>query len=78
MRRLYSLKILWHGRNRFLPAVLAVSFSAVLIAVQFGVLLGTLAVTSRPIDHAAAEIWIAIRDVPSIELGHPIPESWLL
>jgi putative ABC transport system permease protein len=77
MHRLYSLKILWHGRNRFLPAVLAVSFSAVLIAVQFGVLLGTLAITSRPIDHAAAQIWVGIRDVPSIELGHPIPESWL-
>ncbi|MHB1426810.1 MAG: ABC transporter permease [Gemmataceae bacterium] len=77
MRRPYSLKILWHGRHRFMPAVLAVSFSAVLIAVQFGVLLGTLAVTSRPIDHAAAQIWVGIRDVPSIELGHPIPESWL-
>ena len=77
MRRPYSLKILWHGRNRFVPAVLAVSFSAVLIAVQFGVLLGTLAVTSKPIDHAAAQIWVGIRDVPSIELGHPIPESWL-
>ncbi|HZV04368.1 MAG TPA: ABC transporter permease [Gemmataceae bacterium] len=77
MRRLYSLKILWHGRHRFLPAVLAVSFSAVLIAVQFGVLLGTLAVTSRPIDHAPAQIWVGIRDVPSIELGHPIPESWM-
>jgi putative ABC transport system permease protein len=77
MRRPYSLKILWHGRNRFLPAILAVSFSAVLIAVQFGVLLGTLAVSSRPIDHAAAQIWVALRDVPSIELGHPIPESWM-
>ena len=77
MNRLYSLKILWHGRNRFLPAVMAVSFSAVLIAVQFGVLLGTLAITSRPIDHAPAQIWVGIRDVPSIELGHPIPESWL-
>lgn len=77
MRRLYSLKILWHGRNRFLPAILAVSFSAVLIAVQFGVLLGTLAVTSRPIDHARAQIWIGIRGTPSIELGHPIPDSWL-
>lgn len=77
MRRLYSLKILWHGHQRFLPAVLAVAFSAILIAVQFGVLLGTLAVTSRPIDHAAAQIWVGIRDVPSIELGHPIPESWL-
>ncbi len=77
MRRPYSLKILWHGRNRFVPAVLAVSFSAVLIAVQSGVLLGTLAVTSRPIDHAAAQIWVGIRNVPSIELGHPIPEAWL-
>lgn len=77
MRRPYSLKILWHGRNRFLPAILAVSFSAVLIAVQFGVLLGTLSVCSRPIDHAPAQIWTAIRDVPSIELGHPIPDSWL-
>ena len=77
MRRLYSLKILWHGRNRFLPAVLAVAFSAVLIAVQFGVLLGTLAVTSRPIDHAQAQIWVGIGGVPSIELGHPIPEAWL-
>jgi putative ABC transport system permease protein len=77
MRKPYSLKILWHGRNRFLPAILAVSFSAVLIAVQSGVLLGTLAVTSRPIDHASADIWIGIRDVPSIEMGHPIPESWM-
>src|SRR5579875_3016488 len=77
MRRLYSLKILWHGRHRFLPAILAVAFSAVLIAVQFGVLLGTLAVTSRPIDHAAAQIWVGIRGLPSIELGHPIPEDWL-
>ncbi len=77
MRRLYSLKILWHGHQRFLPAVLAVAFSAVLIAVQFGVLLGTLAVTSRPIDHAAAQIWIGIRGLPSIELGHPIPGAWL-
>lgn len=77
MHRLYSLKILWHGRQRFLPAVLAVAFSAVLIAVQFGVLLGTLAVTSRPIDHARAQIWVGIRNVPSIELGHPIPQAWL-
>jgi putative ABC transport system permease protein len=77
MRRPYSLKILWHGRTRFVPAILAVSFSAVLIAVQMGVLMGTLAVTSRPIDHAAAQIWVGIRGVPSIELGHPIPKAWL-
>jgi putative ABC transport system permease protein len=77
MRKLYSLKILWHGHNRFLPAILAVAFSAVLIAVQFGVMLGALAVTSRPIDHAQAQIWVGIGGVPSIELGHPIPETWM-
>lgn len=77
MRPPYSLKILLHGRNRFLPAVLAVALSAVMIAVQIGVLLGTLAVTSKPIDHAPADIWVAIRDVSSIELGHPVPESWM-
>ena len=32
----YSLAILWRDRRRFLAAVLAVAFSAVLITVQTG------------------------------------------
>ena len=47
-----------------------------LITVQVGLLLGALSVLSLPIDHSAAEIWVASPEVLSIELGYPIPESW--
>ena len=36
----YSLATLWHDRQRYLPGMLAVAFSAVLIALQCGLLLG--------------------------------------
>ena len=72
----YSFKIIWREPRRYLPAVLAVTFSDVLITVQVGLLLGALSVLSLPIDHSAAEIWVASPEVLSIELGYPIPESW--
>ena len=54
----YVLAILWHERQRFLPGVLAVAFSALLIALQCGLLLGLFSVTSIPVDRSAADIWI--------------------
>jgi len=73
----YALIILWRDRNRFLPAVLAVVFSAVLIAGQCGMLLGLLLYTSLPIDHASADVWITTRDTQSLAGAHPIPEVQL-
>jgi putative ABC transport system permease protein len=73
----YALAILWRERLKFLPAVFAVTLSAVLIAMQFGVLFGTLSFASLPIDRADADLWIASREVLSLELGYPIPETWL-
>jgi putative ABC transport system permease protein len=73
----FALATIWHERNRFLPGVLAVAFSALLIAIQFGVLLGLLSLTSVPIDLAAADIWIGYPGVPSVDLGRPIPERWI-
>ena len=72
----YSLKIIWREPRRYLPAVLAVAFSDLLITVQVGLLLGALSVLSLPIDHSDAEVWVASPEVLSIELGYPIPESW--
>ncbi len=72
----YSLTILWRERRRFLPAILAVAFSDLLITVQVGLLLGALAVLSLPIDHSRADVWAASRGVLSLELSYPIPESW--
>ena len=57
----YSLATLWHERNRYLPAVLAVAFSALLIALQCGLLLGLFSITSTPIDHAGADLWVGTR-----------------
>jgi putative ABC transport system permease protein len=72
----YSLLVIWRERNRFLPAVLAVAFSGQLITLQVGLLIGTLSVLSMPIDHAGADVWVASRDVQTLEMGQPIPEAW--
>src|SRR5262245_62134337 len=73
----YSLATLWYERQRFLPGVLAVGFSALLIALQCGLLLGLFSITSIPIDESAADIWVGHPEVPSVDLGRPIPESWM-
>src|SRR5262249_26310743 len=72
----YSLTIIWREPRRYLPALLAVAFSDLLITVQVGLLLGAPSLLSLPIDHSGAEVWVASPEVLSIELGYPIPESW--
>ncbi|HLW66826.1 MAG TPA: ABC transporter permease [Gemmataceae bacterium] len=72
----YALSTIWHERNRFLPAILAVSFSAVLIVLQTGLLLGLLTMMSTPVDKAEADIWIGYPGTRSVDLGQPIPETW--
>ncbi len=76
MRTVYSLKICWLQRNRFLPAVLSVTFSALLIAIQIGLLLRFLGIASRPIDRTSADIWVASQHTTSLGFGHSIPAQW--
>src|SRR5208283_104709 len=73
----YALATLWYERQRYLPGILAVSFSALLIALQFGLLLGLFSITSIPIDHTRADIWIGSPEVLSVDLGRPIPAHYL-
>src|ERR1051325_5901056 len=72
----YALSTLWYERQRYLPAVLAVAFSCLLIALQCGLLLGLFSITSIPIDESSADVWVGHPDVPSVDLGIPIPEAW--
>jgi putative ABC transport system permease protein len=74
----YSLRIVWRDRLRYLPAVLAVAFSAVLIAMQCGLVMGLLLCTAVPIDHAAADIWVLAADAVSLQQAYPIPDAWQL
>src|SRR6478609_7542751 len=73
----YALQTLWHERARYASGVLAVTFSAVLIALQCGLLLGLFKITSIPIDNTTADLWIGSTAVPSVDLGKPIPTSYL-
>ncbi len=73
----YALSTLWFERQRFLPGVLAVAFSALLIALQCGLLLGLFSITSIPIDYSKADIWVGHPKIPSVDLGRTIPESWM-
>ncbi len=72
----YSLQTLWYERQRFLPGVLAVAFSCVLIAMQVGLLLGLFSITSISIDMSRADIWIGHPEVNSVDLGRPFPEAF--
>src|SRR5947209_10601898 len=73
----YALSTLWYERQRYLPGILAVAFSALLIALQCGLLLGLFSITSIPVDHTRADIWVGAPQVLSVDLGRPIPESYL-
>ena len=71
----YALQTLWHERQRYLPGVLAVAFSALLIALQCGLLLGLFSITSLPVDHTDADIWLGAPSVLSVDLGGAIPDA---
>ena len=72
----YALSTIWYERQRFLPAVLAVAFSAILIAVQSGLMLGLFSTVSIPIDRSRADLWVGYPGVRSVDLGRQIPERW--
>ena len=72
----YALSTIWYERQRYLPSVLAVSFSAVLIAVQGGLMIGLLSMTSRPVDATTADVWVGYPGVRSADLGRGLPERW--
>ena len=73
----FALATIWHERQRFLPAILAVAFSAILIAVQGGLVIGLLSMTSVPVDRAIADVWVGYPAVQSVDLGQKVPERWI-
>jgi putative ABC transport system permease protein len=74
----YALCTLWHDRNRYLPSMAAVTFSALLAAMQGGLLLGIFTVTSMLVDRSQADIWIGYPGVLTVDTTLPIPEEWKL
>ncbi len=61
-----------HEWRRYLAAVLAITFSGLLILVQFALLLGMFGTVSVVIDDSKAQLWIGFRNTESVDLGRPI------
>jgi putative ABC transport system permease protein len=70
----YAWTALWEDRQRYLPGVLAVAFSAVLMALQSGMLLGMFTFASLTIDRARAQIWLGGPRIRTVDMAYPIFE----
>lgn len=68
----YTAAILWHGRQRYLSAILAVACAAALINIQWGLVLGIYAGTSLPVDRSGADVWVGAPRLPSVDGGRRI------
>lgn len=66
---------LLHDWQRYLAAVLAVSFSGLLVLVQVALLLGMFGTVSSYVDHSNADIWMGYRNTESVDMGRNIPDS---
>jgi putative ABC transport system permease protein len=64
-----------HEWRRYLAAVLAVSFSGLLVLVQIALLLGMFGTVSSYIDHSTADVWMGYRNTESVDMGRGIPIS---
>ncbi len=65
-------KTLVHEWRRFLPAMLAVAFSGLLLLMQAALVFGIFGSTAVYITASDADLWVGYPGTQSIELGRPI------
>lgn len=73
-----TLLIAWrnlvHDPLRLAVTLVGIAFSTILVGIQLGMFLNFVHTTSTIVDHAGADLWIAARGVPSVDLATPIEE----
>jgi putative ABC transport system permease protein len=74
---IYALRAIWFDGRRYAAGVMAVAFSAILIAVQIGLLIGLIGVVTVPIYNSQADLWVMFPETPACDLARPIPRYWL-
>lgn len=73
-------KSLLHEWRRFLPAVVAVAFSGLLLLVQAALVLGIFGSAAVYVEASRGELWVGHPGTQTVELGRPLPldtEIWL-
>lgn len=73
-----ALKTLVYDWRRFLPAVVAVAFSGLLVLLQAAIILGIFSLSSLYVTRSGADLWIGFPGVQSIDLGHPMSSRAML
>jgi putative ABC transport system permease protein len=73
---LLAWRNLVHDRIRFCATLVGVSFSVVLMAVQWGLLIGFANTAAGLVDHATADFWIMSRGTSNADQTLPMPERW--
>jgi putative ABC transport system permease protein len=68
---------LFHDKVRFGVTLTGIVFAIVLSVVQMGLFIGFTGTTSGVIDHSGADLWIASKGVPFLEVGVPFSERKL-
>ncbi len=58
--------------RRYLAAILAITFSGLLVLVQLSLLLGLFGTVSAIVDQSKADLWIGFPNTPSVDMGRPI------
>ena len=73
-------KSLLHDWRRFLPAVVAVAFSGLLLLVQSALVLGIFGSAAVYIDSSRGDLWVGNPKTPTVEQGRILPldtQVWL-
>lgn len=73
-------KSLVYEWRRFLPAVLAVAFTGLLLLVQAALVLGIFGSAAVYVEASEGDLWVGYPGTQTVELGRPIPldtELWL-
>jgi putative ABC transport system permease protein len=67
-----ALKTLVYDWRRFMPAVVAVAFSGLLVLLQAAIILGIFSLSSIYVTRSGADLWVGFPGVQSVDLGHPM------
>lgn len=67
-----ALKTLVYDWRRFLPAVVAVAFSGLLVLLQAAVILGIFSLASLYVTRSDADLWVGFPGVQSLDQGRPV------
>jgi putative ABC transport system permease protein len=72
-----ALRNLFHDRVRLIVTLTGIVFAVVLIAVQAGLFIGFMSISSNVVDNSQADLWVASKDVKHIEMAVPFSERKL-